>query len=99
MYDGKNRREPQGEPFITVGRNVPVWTLVTGLVALVAMGVNLQVGQSEQAKRMTELSAQFSQFNANYTAEIASKVKVQLTIESLQQRVAALEAAGAARKP
>ena len=79
------------EPFITVSRTIPIWALLTAIVAIVATGVTLQLGQSDQAKKTQELSAQVTLLNANYNAEIGNKIKMQLMIESLQQRVAALE--------
>lgn len=82
------------DSFITVKREVPLWSILTALVGFVAMFVSLQIGQNDSSKRLTELGVQFQQFNANYQAETASKIEMKLKVERLEQRLTAIESRG-----
>jgi hypothetical protein len=92
MSEDMERHRSNDDSFITIKRDVPLWAILSALVAVVGSGVSLQIGQNDSAKRIQELSAQVAQLNANYASEIGGKVKLQLMVESLQQRVSVLEA-------
>lgn len=89
---GEPHRNDDG-PFITVKRDVPIWALVIGLVTVVGSGVSLQMGQSKQAEKTQELASKVDQLNLNYTAEIAGKLEMKYSVESLKQQMAAQQQA------
>lgn len=86
-HGGELHRSDDG-PFITVKRDVPIWALIVGLVTVVGSGVNLQIGQNRQAEKTQELASKVDQLNVNYTAEIAGKLEMKYSVESLKQQLA-----------
>lgn len=86
------------EPILRIGREVPLWSIVSGLAVIVVQAVGLYVNQinltntiAVQADSIHTLSAQYAKLSTDVSTLGTSGLESKLKLEEMNRRLSILE--------